>query len=338
MQKHITELTPQELNSFLLERLNLGLYPFSCFLERIISLNVVHFGFKPDPNYEKMLKEEKAQAERLYSNNPKIKELELDKIHSLEKEYNLGIKIKPIYELHDVKKLNSLKRRLLNLKKKIIETMIDCTVYFDGDTKQKERYKNVPYKEFEKTFAWEYELEPFLFGLVDQYISDIDEHLVLAKKGSPINKRNLLISMWVLFLIDRGKIIDWILLNDIFIWFWKKLSPYKLYKGLKPSQESDSEYFKNQFYKHKKRWNVLYTAHGFRAWWHARQQVIILGQLKNEIDRYPKMFLDYFINGTGKPLDGHDNKTFLPFVIKLYKENPNFNNMVIFPDYSYLIT
>jgi len=61
-----------------------------------------------------------------------------------------------------------------------------------------------------------------------------------------------------------------------------------------------------------------------------------LGQRENEIDYYDKRILDQFINGHAHPLREHDNETFLPFVIKLYKENPKFNNLIVFPDFSYL--
>jgi len=328
MIKDIIDFSPQELNSFLLEKFNLNLYPFSCFLKSVISLSFVQSEFKPSPAYEHFLKQEEMRIEKFA---PAIKELELERINHLKQQYYSGIKIKLNYGQYDPKVLRGLKKRLLNLKKKIIETMIDFDVYFEGESDQRKRYKTMSHEEFEKRFTYEYELESF-FSLVDDYIADIDNNLDVLKKGIPTNKRNLLISMWALFLIEKNQKPDWTILVDIFNWFWKILFPYKLYEDLKPPKKDEfinPDYLKNQFYKYKKRWKTQYKFH--RSWQiDMNGGIIVLGQQKNEIDYYDKRILDLFISGFARP----NNKTFLPFLITYYKENPNFNNLIIFPDFS----
>ncbi|MFX0135150.1 MAG: hypothetical protein ACFFDN_16020, partial [Candidatus Hodarchaeota archaeon] len=169
MGKDFIDFSPQELNSLLLEKFNLNLYPFSCFLESVIRHSYVQSKFKPDPAYEHFLKQEKKQAEAF---GPSLKKSILESTRLLEERYYTGIKYKSLSNQYDTEILRGLKKRLLNLKKKIIETMIDFDASFYDETDQKRRYKIMSYEEFEKRFVFEYDLEDF-FSLVDGYIAYI---------------------------------------------------------------------------------------------------------------------------------------------------------------------
>jgi len=348
MQKHLTELTPQELENFLLKKFDVGLYPFAFILISIFTRFRIRVNFFCDPEHEDFIKKEKIKTKKM---NSPSKEFWLEKICRWEQDYYSGLRTKSIRKQYDAKVLNGLKKRFLNLKKRVIETIIDYDVLFLGKTDQKRQYNKIPYKEFENQFRNKYELESF-FDLINKYLKQIDFNLRLAKRGISISKRNLAFAMWVFFLKDYesflkkrnrripegyNKKIDWTVLSNLLDWFWRILSPYELYCDLKPHQNySDPAYLENQFFKHKKRWGEYYRSYDFRHYATSRGAAVF-GRKRNEINIIPKKLLEEVINKKNWPCREFFNETFLPLVVDLSEKNPNFNYMLVFPDYSYLI-
>jgi len=255
---------------------------------------------------------------------------------------------------YDVAILKGLKEKYVNLKKRIIEIGIESDLYFYNDNTDKKLHKKWPTDKFEKRFVEEWQLESF-FDLINWYIFDIDEELENRKPGPSINKRNLLASMWALYLKGSDKNIDWELFAELIDWFWKRFSKYKAYKDLKPQEWEDektgeieeqtfADYLRNQFLKHKKRWENYYKRYMsyiyhqglMKEVWCDGKLAIIFGRKKNEINFiYPIIAQAYYRKEcmVEKPDD-----TFIPFAEQFYKNDSYFDWVIIFPDYSYLLS
>ncbi len=274
---------------------------------------------------------------------------------------------------YDSIELKSFKDKLLNLKKRITEMTQEINDVFWGDVARRElKLHNLrnedgkfPYENFEMIFFQEHAISEY-FDLIDYYVWNIDRELKNRRPGPLINKRNLLASMWALYLKDENKKVDWDLLAKIIDWFWRILSSYKFYEGLKPQvwidrnsgdkiEQTFSDYLENQFLKYRQRWDIFYKEYlKYTKFQHLpnKKKAIIFGKKESETKflisgKVPAYDRDLKKEGKHlKPFMKSPEailEAFLPeddftsFVLKrFYKKGSNFNWIIIFPDFSYL--
>jgi len=208
MKKDILELTPQELNSFLIKKYGFGLHPFA-----LILCQVLRFG-----NFTK--------GEGFPGNQD----------------------------------LLDFKKKFLNLKRKIIDTIIDYNKFMKKEDDLKWLYKN-DRKKTENYIIKNFQLRQF-FKFLDDEIKLFDKIIKLRTRGSPIKKRNLIVSLWGHLIqneCDKKINIEWNIIADLLDWFWGKLKYYNIYKELNPKNEvTDPEYLRNQFYRNKEKTLIIF--------------------------------------------------------------------------------
>jgi len=230
MKKDFVDLTPRELNAYLKERCGIDIYQFSVLALEIFKWKRIYPNIKSIPDIQ---------------NSDLWPKDYLDKPQYCVRISNSAF-TSPQF-------LFGLKKRLLNLEKKLISTMIEFEYVYYGKPKPKK-------EEIETSNLYRFELGDFISRL-HYYENTIQELLDQRKIGAPVNRRNLLCACWALFLHEQKIKVDWSLFSDLLEWFWKRLEPYSLYRDFKPSKgEADPEYLKNQFFKQKKRWIKYYDA------------------------------------------------------------------------------
>jgi hypothetical protein len=284
MGKDFIDLTPSELNALLIKECGIDLFAFSEFAFEVVTWKKIFPERKLPPDILRLTERDGAKGDRS----------------------DLCERVS-ITEQGDRQILIGLKARIVHLEKKIIETMLETEALLDLEPRKKEQLKNKD--EFEKKFAWEYDLESF-FDLLWQHKDHIDNLLDKRKRGAPINRRNLLCSAWAQYLMEQNKVVNWNLLADLMDWFWVKFKPYEHYKDFKPTQEqTDPEHIKNQFYKQKKSWALYYgtirprVGHVKRTG-NFRGEILVFGQRPKEVRGSRNQFMEYTIRGAGKLWDG----------------------------------
>jgi hypothetical protein len=185
----------------------------------------------------------------------------------LEKEYSVGLfpfaevvysglnsKPAPRRDLDDYKK------RFMNLKKKIIISLVEFELIVTRsdlylNVGMKNLYRQMP-DSYEKQIIERYNLEP-LFDINN----DIEELIALSKPPKVI-MRNYINLAWASILLRKNNKIDWVLIANLFDWFWAMLKKYTIYKELNPTNEesTDPDYLYNQYYKIISRFRTKNTA------------------------------------------------------------------------------
>lgn len=300
MRKPLIEMTPQELNSFLIEKYDFGLHPFSATLCMVL--------------------------------------------------LNGG-------EWKDRETLVDIKEKLSNLKKRIIRILGDCENLLFGYPQLRRLYKKNKI-EAEKIISKGYELE-HLFAVINKYIEMIDHSLKHRRKGAPIKKQNFVASLWACIVKDIGYKVEWGFVADLLDWFWKILSPYKIYRELNPRGiEFDPEYLRIQYYRNKNSClnylKKLKMGHKYKNW-PLSQITVFFG--KNRMNLIHHLLLDAMNEEFSNNLEEYNSslKTIIEkenelssfrssklilayeiYAIKLYRTEPISPPLIIFPDLSYL--
>lgn len=305
MDKHILELTPQELNSFLIEKYGFGLHPFA-------SILFFHFG---SGDYGKS------------------------------------------YQWPSKQECLETKRKLQNLKRKLIDIIIDYEE-FRGNIGIRKWFE-IDKKHIENTLSYDYKLVSF-FKIIDKEINLISYLIKIKRKGSTIKITNLITSSWALLMQENNYDKDWELIADLLDWFWEIFKSYDNFKNLNPKDKiADPEYLKNQFLRNKKRkiflFDLLKKNLNIKNWNRLPFTVVFHENVSFVIhhSRLPKIYVDIHSQGEKKVqvLEAILSKRIIdpqkmPFqweslaleyyVSKICKINPNSPPLILFPDLSHL--
>jgi len=310
MDKPFIELSPQELNSFLIEKYGFGLHPFAMILCFILFQGESY-------NYD----------------------------------YFLSSQL-----------LLEFKKKLENLKKKIIDTILEfesTVLALPGFKAFYKRNKN----KTEEYIIEQYKLDKFLVK-IDDRIEVIETITKNRQRGPSIKKRNLIVSLWGYLIQEIGNKIEWDVIAELLDWFWDKLKHYNIYKDLSPKENyTDLEYLRNQFSRNKER--------SYQAFKLARKrvlsqdllnpkEVLIFGRHYYTVIKYQdlpyfykknkKVFYASYKESKLRPLLPNmikqielqtKNKellftAFVFYASTIYKENPTYPHLIIFPDLSCL--
>ena len=86
-----------------------------------------------------------------------------------------------------------------------------------------------------------------------EYIHNHEEAIIYAskmslkgKRGGSINHKSIIAVGWGNLISGKSRRMDWQMLGDLYYWFWGKVSDYKFYNKLKPS-EGIEEYLRHQY-------------------------------------------------------------------------------------------
>jgi hypothetical protein len=251
-----------------------------------------------------------------------------------------------------------VKNRLQNLRKRIIDVILDYEMYILENPDRKMLYK-IDNASAENMIVSEYNLKKF-FDLIDNEIELFDQALESRLGGAPIKKRNLIASLWACLIQNKSNKIDWELIANLLDWFWERLKFYDIYKKLNPKGkvDTDVEYLRNQFYRNKKRaydnFKELKLEY-FNNDISNIESIIFFGKKS-----YMKMEYSFLLELEGSyraTLRSQKHKTFCEDILsgkitkinlfgifmaynfyaeKVYFENPKALPLIIFPDLSYL--
>lgn len=335
MKKNFIDLSPSELNTFLIKETGINLIFFSSLAFEVV-------------RWKKIFPDKKLDPKTVNVRGCKGDEPEF--CHRIS-----------ITQQDDRQILISLRKKIVNLENKIIETMLESEILLHFEHRDKDQFINKD--EFKKKFAWEYDLEDF-FDILFMDKCDIDDLLALNKTGAPINRRNLLCSIWARYMIEKNKVANWKIIANLMDWFWKKLVPYEIYKDFRPTQEqTDPEYLKNQFFKQKKRWEIYYRSIMPRVYTGDDKEtnfpghIYVLGKRADQIEASMPYGMELCICGVGEMFPGK----LWTQALDIYKSRANFekrakikkgkehlesmkyaklanlNWLVIFPDGTYAI-
>jgi len=331
MQKEFISLTPQELNRFLISKTGISLIVFSLIAYNIIKWKKIFPGVRCPLSID-------------------IKKITKRIIFPCAK-----IHITNYKERGD---LIELRRKIENLQKKIIDTLVEIETCLHNEDCV------CAGSAFEKKIVEYYEATDFFNGLDEE--KRIIEGILFyhqQKRGAPINRRNLLFAMFASHLRSKNIKIDWSLMADLIDWYWEKYSAYEMYGDFKPTMDcTNPDYLKNQYFKNKKRWDEFYRDLNCDIWEGVSRktlfpgQIIVFGKKVDELNMTCSYGMELFIRKLAKQYPGklweqaiEIYKSRANFKRRFFKEGKgsekaldcgrraNLNWLVVFPDGTYAI-
>jgi len=302
MEKDFVDHSPQELNSILIEKTGITLFPFADVLGALLYEQQKSGGEIP-----RLKKAGEIDRATLQDQKKRIKNL-INKIIEVLADYRFSIEGKP-----DLR--NALKKNKEDAVK-LIEELYSLSGLFDLLTNKllNRIESDLTFKQILRGRGASIKPINLLISMWALLIQCGGRYYPIT--GFPESP----------FLAA----LDWELLANIFCWFWKKLAPYEFYKSLQPSKDVFPEDLKSQFYKHKKRW-ISYFEYFYSVSFNKVGFIIYFG--KNGVD-YSHRDLHALKKVTGYSLNEKEvdflERFFKPYVFG------NLSHLIIFPDFSYL--
>jgi hypothetical protein len=154
----------------------------------------------------------------------------------------------------DRETLRLLKQKIVTLRKKILELAgeIEVRRKYIVDTPPKGKSP-----EDQRALAARWRVDEFLSRLQDEYVDLISMRPTV---GRPSNPKTEAACLWAQHFRHMEKRVPWPLIAALMDWFMDRLQRYAFYQKIFTNKEmSDPDHLRQKFYKHKKRWELLYA-------------------------------------------------------------------------------
>lgn len=247
-------LPPEELDSCLRKEFSIGLYTFASLLFEVIREPVK----KRRPNT-------KIPPGWFFfwhpTENRPVNDEEIKSYYKF-----VAIDLKPMVDLNDAgyyadegpaidrEPLRLLKQKIATLRKKILEVAAEIEVRRKHVVPTPPRGKS---PEDQKALAARWEVGRFLSKLQEEYF---DLLAMWPAVGRPSNPETETACLWAQHFRRKGIRIPWPLIAALVDWFMHRLRRYDFYRKIFTNDDmSDPDYLRQKFYKHKKRWELIYA-------------------------------------------------------------------------------